>query len=142
MRTFLQLFANARRTFVGSGASEVLKLVKKAFPLDRAMMMRSSLAKPSAVFDVLVAPSDHTAVGIVRLAVQGIAQAAPCSVKGARSGDTMRTVRSVASGDAIFDPGIAERVLRYLPPPAPAPSRRRSPRSSTASARSWTHRPR
>jgi hypothetical protein len=39
VRTFLQLFASARRTFVGNGASYVLKLAKKAFPLDRAIVI-------------------------------------------------------------------------------------------------------
>jgi DNA-binding NarL/FixJ family response regulator len=35
-------------------------------------------------------------------------------VKGAGSADIVRAVRSVASGDAIFGPGIAERVLRFF----------------------------
>jgi hypothetical protein len=39
VRTFLQLLASARRTFVGNGASKALKLAKKAFPLDRAIVI-------------------------------------------------------------------------------------------------------
>jgi DNA-binding NarL/FixJ family response regulator len=35
-------------------------------------------------------------------------------VKGAGPADIIRAVRSVASGDAIFGPGIAERVLRFF----------------------------
>lgn len=35
-------------------------------------------------------------------------------VKGAGPADIVRAVRSVASGDAIFGPGIAERVLRFF----------------------------
>jgi hypothetical protein len=39
VRTFLQLLASARRTLVGNDASELLKLAKKAFPLDRTMVL-------------------------------------------------------------------------------------------------------
>jgi DNA-binding NarL/FixJ family response regulator len=44
-------------------------------------------------------------------------------LKGARKTDIVRAVRSVAEGDAIFGPSIAQRLMRYFaapPPPAPA----------------------
>ena len=48
-------------------------------------------------------------------------------LKGASPEDIVRAVRSVASGEAVFGPGIAERMLGYfaaartLPQPAPLP---------------------
>jgi DNA-binding NarL/FixJ family response regulator len=41
-------------------------------------------------------------------------------VKGAEQGEIGRAIRAVASGEAIFGPGIAQRVLRFFATPAPA----------------------
>jgi DNA-binding NarL/FixJ family response regulator len=35
-------------------------------------------------------------------------------LKGAEPAETLRAIRAVASGEAIFSPGIAERVMHYL----------------------------
>lgn len=35
-------------------------------------------------------------------------------LKGARQEETLRAIRAVANGEAIFSPGIAERVMRFL----------------------------
>jgi DNA-binding NarL/FixJ family response regulator len=43
-------------------------------------------------------------------------------VKGAEQDEITRAIRAVAAGEAIFGPGVAQRVLRYFsaPPPPPA----------------------
>lgn len=41
-------------------------------------------------------------------------------VKGAGPEDTLQAIRAVARGEAIFSPGIAERVLRYFARPSQA----------------------
>ena len=41
-------------------------------------------------------------------------------VKGAEQEEIGRAIRAVASGEAIFGPGIAQRVLRFFATPAPA----------------------
>jgi DNA-binding NarL/FixJ family response regulator len=45
-------------------------------------------------------------------------------LKGAEPAETLRAIRAVASGEAIFSPGVAERLLEYFahPPVAPAHS--------------------
>jgi hypothetical protein len=43
VRTFFQLFASASRVLVANGASSVLKLAKKALPLDRAIVIAALL---------------------------------------------------------------------------------------------------
>src|SRR4029453_19281778 len=49
------------------------------------------------------------------------AGAAGYLVKGAEQEEIGRAVRAVAAGEAIFGPGVAQRVLRFFaPPPAPA----------------------
>jgi hypothetical protein len=52
VRSFRQLLASARRTFVGNGASKVEKLVKKAFRFGRAMasalLLRAGDRRPAA----------------------------------------------------------------------------------------------
>jgi DNA-binding NarL/FixJ family response regulator len=40
-------------------------------------------------------------------------------VKGVEQDDLVRAIRSVAAGEAIFGPGVAERVLGFLTAPAP-----------------------
>ena len=47
-------------------------------------------------------------------------------LKGAEPAETLRAIRAVASGEAIFSPGIAERVMHYfahpvVPPPQGVP---------------------
>ena len=41
-------------------------------------------------------------------------------VKGAEQEEIGRAIRAVASGEAIFGPGVAQRVLRFFATPAPA----------------------
>ena len=45
-------------------------------------------------------------------------------LKGAGQAETLRAIRAVGNGEAIFGPGVAERVMRYFAaaPPAPTPS--------------------
>jgi len=53
-------------------------------------------------------------------------------VKGAEPAEILRAIRGVAEGEAIFSPGIAERLIHYFAtPPAPA---RGSARSAEAPA--------
>jgi DNA-binding NarL/FixJ family response regulator len=44
-------------------------------------------------------------------------------LKGAEGDDTLRAIRSVANGEAIFSPSVAQRLMRYFSaPPASAPA--------------------
>ena len=46
-------------------------------------------------------------------------------LKGAAQNETLRAIRSVANGEAIFGPGIADRLQRFLAaPPVPGPEPR------------------
>ncbi len=42
-------------------------------------------------------------------------------LKGAEPAETLRAIRAVASGEAIFSPGIAERVMQYFAHPPVSP---------------------
>ena len=44
-------------------------------------------------------------------------------VKGAEPAEVLRAIRAVAAGDAIFSPGIAERLIHYFATPAAADPR-------------------
>jgi DNA-binding NarL/FixJ family response regulator len=44
-------------------------------------------------------------------------------LKGAEPAETLRAIRAVASGEAIFSPGIAERVMHYFAHPVMSPGR-------------------
>ena len=44
-------------------------------------------------------------------------------VKGAEPAEVLRAIRAVAAGDAIFSPGIAERLIHYFATPAAAAPR-------------------
>lgn len=44
-------------------------------------------------------------------------------LKGAEPTETLRAIRAVASGEAIFSPGIAERVMHYFEHPSVSPAR-------------------
>jgi DNA-binding NarL/FixJ family response regulator len=41
-------------------------------------------------------------------------------LKGANQAETLRAIRAVGNGEAIFGPGIASRVMRYFSTPQPA----------------------
>ncbi|HEX6483067.1 MAG TPA: response regulator transcription factor [Ktedonobacteraceae bacterium] len=43
-------------------------------------------------------------------------------LKGAEPAETLRAIRAVASGEAIFSPGIAERVMHYFAHPTMSPT--------------------
>jgi DNA-binding NarL/FixJ family response regulator len=43
-------------------------------------------------------------------------------LKGAEPAETLRAIRAVASGEAIFSPGIAERVMHYFAHPTVSPT--------------------
>ncbi|GAC1588305.1 MAG: response regulator transcription factor [Ktedonobacteraceae bacterium] len=43
-------------------------------------------------------------------------------LKGAEPAETLRAIRAVASGEAIFSPGVAERVIHYFAHPAVSPT--------------------
>ena len=43
-------------------------------------------------------------------------------LKGAEPAETVRAIRAVASGEAIFSPGVAERVMHYFAHPAVPPT--------------------
>ncbi len=43
-------------------------------------------------------------------------------LKGAEPAETLRAIRAVASGEAIFSPGVAERVMHYFAHPLVSPS--------------------
>ncbi len=43
-------------------------------------------------------------------------------LKGAEPAETLRAIRAVASGEAIFSPGVAERVMHYFAHPAVSPA--------------------
>ena len=45
-------------------------------------------------------------------------------LKGAEPAETLRAIRAVASGEAIFSPGVAERVMHYFAHPAVSPAHR------------------
>lgn len=53
-------------------------------------------------------------------------------IKGAEPAEVLRAIRSVASGEAIFSPGIAERLMHYFATP-PAGDATRSAQSSQSS---------
>ena len=57
-------------------------------------------------------------------------------VKGAEQEEIGRAIRAVASGEAIFGPGVAQRVLRFFATPAPAADP--FPELTPGSARSLT----
>ncbi|HEV8635097.1 MAG TPA: response regulator transcription factor [Chloroflexota bacterium] len=44
-------------------------------------------------------------------------------LKGADQEETLRAIRAVAHGEAIFGPGVAERLIRYFAAPRPEPAR-------------------
>ena len=44
-------------------------------------------------------------------------------LKGADQEETLRAIRAVAHGEAIFGPGVAERLIRYFAAPTVAPAR-------------------
>lgn len=48
-------------------------------------------------------------------------------VKGADSPEVQRAITAVAAGEAIFGPGVAERVLGYLTRPSPHTTTSSSP---------------
>lgn len=52
-------------------------------------------------------------------------------IKGAEPAEVLRAIRSVADGEAIFSPGIAERLIHYF---AASPARPRSAEQSNAPA--------
>ncbi len=43
-------------------------------------------------------------------------------LKGAEGDETLRSIRSAASGEAIFSPRVAERLIHYFVNPAPRPT--------------------
>jgi DNA-binding NarL/FixJ family response regulator len=43
-------------------------------------------------------------------------------LKGAEPAETLRAIRAVASGEAIFSPGVAERVMHYFAHPVVSPT--------------------
>ena len=48
-------------------------------------------------------------------------------LKGAEGEDTVRAIRSVASGEAIFSPAVAQRLIRYFAAPPPSTPARAFP---------------
>ncbi len=45
-------------------------------------------------------------------------------LKGAEPAETLRAIRAVASGEAIFSPGVAEHLMNYFAHPPVAPANR------------------
>jgi DNA-binding NarL/FixJ family response regulator len=52
-------------------------------------------------------------------------------IKGAEPAEVLRAIRSVAGGEAIFSPGIAERLMRYFATLPPGDPSRPAPRAET-----------
>ena len=59
-------------------------------------------------------------------------------VKGVEQEDIARAIRSVAAGEAIFGPGVAQRVLGFLTAPQPQGGGGVPRADAGASTRSWT----
>lgn len=59
-------------------------------------------------------------------------------VKGAEQEEIARAIRSVASGEAIFGPGVAQRVLGFFTAPPPAAASEPFPQLTAPNARSST----
>jgi DNA-binding NarL/FixJ family response regulator len=53
-------------------------------------------------------------------------------IKGAEPAEVLRAIRSVAEGEAIFSPGIAERLMHYFATPPSAANRSTRPAGSPA----------
>lgn len=73
---------------------------------------------PQANILVLTMFDDDTVFAAVRAGARGYL------LKGSESEETLRAIRAVASGEAIFSPNIAERLLQHLasePPTASVP---------------------
>jgi DNA-binding NarL/FixJ family response regulator len=72
------------------------------------------LAPEVAVLVLTMFDDDDSVFAAMRAGARGYV------VKGAEQEEIGRAIRAVASGEAIFGPGIAQRVLRFFATPAPA----------------------
>jgi DNA-binding NarL/FixJ family response regulator len=59
-------------------------------------------------------------------------------LKGALKAEILRSIRAVVSGEAIFGPAIARRLMQYFAAPVRAPHRTPSPSLPSVSTRSWS----
>jgi DNA-binding NarL/FixJ family response regulator len=67
-----------------------------------------------AVLVLTMHDDDETVFAAVRAGARGYL------LKGAQRGELLRAVRSVASGEAIFGPGVARRLMAYFARPMPS----------------------
>ena len=82
------------------------------------------VAPEVAVLVVTMFDDDDSVFAAMRAGARGYV------VKGAEQDELARAVRAVAAGEAIFSPGVAQRVLRYFaaPPPVAEPFPQLTPR--------------
>lgn len=72
----------------------------------------------AAVLVVTMVEDDDSVLAAIRAGARGYL------LKGADKAETLAAIRAVAHGEAVFGPGIAQRLQRYVAqeaPPAPAP---------------------
>lgn len=82
--------------------------------------------KPSvAILMLTMFDDDDSLFAAVRAGARGYL------LKGAREADLIRAVRAASSGEAIFGPGIADRILRTLTEPPPQQPESAFPQLST-----------
>jgi len=74
----------------------------------------------AAVLVVTMVEEDASVFAAIRAGARGYL------LKGADKGETLAAIRAVASGEAVFGPGIAHRLTRYF---AESPASRLTPRS-------------
>lgn len=123
MRAMLEA-ARIRVTGEAADAAEALRIVAEVQPdvviMDLAMpgmtgidaTRRLVASTPHlAVLVVSMSDDDDTVFAAVRAGARGYV------LKGSDPSDVVRAVRSVARGDAVFGPGLAERVLGYFANP-------------------------
>jgi len=112
----------------GSTGAEAIELAEQLLPdvlvldinmpgMDGITAAREVLARsPSvAVLVLTMHDDDDTVFSAMRAGARGYL------LKGSEQEDVTRAISAVASGDAIFGPAIANRVLRYFAAPAPGP---------------------
>lgn len=68
-----------------------------------------------AVLVLTMLDDDETVFAAVRAGARGYV------LKGAQRAELVRAIRAVASGEAIFGPGVARRLMAYFARPAPRP---------------------
>ena len=128
MRTLLTSMPDM--TVVGEGATgeEAIQLVESLLPdvvlMDIHMPGMSGIEAtahirtqhPHIAILIVTMLDDDSVFAAMRAGARGYL------LKGAEPAETLRAIRAVASGEAIFSPGIAERVMHYFAHPVVSPA--------------------